>query len=143
MRWVIAFVTAAVVFLAMDFTWLSQTNATVYRPIIGELLSPTLRVGPAIAFYVLYLAGLTFFAVAPGLAGGGMKRVALNAAVYGLCAYATYDLTNQATLKVWSTMLTALDLGWGVIVSTVAACAGYRAARLIRGPTRSTPQVVS
>ena len=131
MRWLIAFVTAAVVFLAMDFTWLSQTNATIYRPIIGELLSPTLRVRPAIAFYVLYLAGLIFFAVAPGLKSGGLRRVALNGALYGLCAYATYDLTNQATLKLWSTKLTLLDLGWGMTVSLVAACAGYLAASLL------------
>jgi uncharacterized membrane protein len=125
MRWVIAFVTAAVVFLAMDFTWLSQTNATVYRPIIGELLSPTLRVGPAIAFYVLYLAGLTFFAVAPGLAGCGMKRVALNAAVYGLCAYATYDLTNQATLKIWATRITLIDISWGTFLTCIGASVGF------------------
>ena len=131
MRYVIAFVVAAVVFLAMDFTWLSQTSATIYRPIIGELLSPTLRVGPAIAFYLVYLAGLTFFAIAPGLSGGGMKRVLMNGALYGLCAYATYDLTNQATLKVWATQLTLLDLGWGMIVSTVSAAAGYRAASLL------------
>ena len=135
MRYVIAFVAAALVFMAMDFTWLSQTNATIYKPIIGELLSPSLRIGPAIAFYVTYLAGLIFFAVAPGMQGGGMKRVALNGALYGLCAYATYDLTNQATLKVWATQLTLLDLGWGVIVSTVAACAGFRAAQLIRPST--------
>jgi uncharacterized membrane protein len=133
-RYVLAFVAAAVVFLALDFTWLSQTNATIYRPIIGDLLSPTLRIGPAVAFYVVYLAGLIFFAVSPGLKDGGVKRVALNAALYGLCAYATYDLTNQATLKVWATKLTVLDLGWGMIVSTVAACLGYLAANALKKP---------
>jgi uncharacterized membrane protein len=131
-RYVVAFVAAAAVFLVMDFTWLSQTNATIYRPIIGELLSPALRVGPAIAFYVVYLAGLTFFAIAPALNGGGIKRALLNGALYGLCAYATYDLTNQATLKVWATQLTLLDLGWGMIVSTVAATAGFGAASALK-----------
>ena len=126
----------------MDFTWLSQTNATIYQPIIGELLSPTLRVRPAVAFYLLYLAGLIFFAVAPGLKAGGFKRVVLNAALYGLCAYATYDLTNQATLKVWATKLTLLDLGWGVIVSMVAACAGYLAAAMVK-PVAASEKVTS
>jgi uncharacterized membrane protein len=128
MRYAIAFVVSALVFVAMDFTWLSQTNATIYRPVIGDLLSPELRVGPAIAFYLVYLAGLTFFSPAAGLKSGGLKRAALNAAVYGLCAYGAYDLTNQATLKVWATKLTLLDLGWGVVASTVAGSAGYLAA---------------
>jgi uncharacterized membrane protein len=131
LRYLAAFLATGVCFMAMDFTWLSQTGALLYRPIIGELLSPSVRIGPAIAFYVIYIAGLIFFAVAPALKAGRWTRAFVNGAFFAICAYATYDLTNQATMKVWSLNITLADMAWGAVVSSVTACVGYFTARLL------------
>jgi uncharacterized membrane protein len=131
MKWTAAFIVCAAVFTAMDLSWLSVANARFYTPVIGSLLSGKIQAAPAAAFYLVYLFGLMFLAVAPGVKTGALGRTAINAAVYGVCAYGTYDLTNQATMKVWSTQLTLMDMAWGLVVSTVAACAGYLAARAL------------
>ncbi len=105
----------------------------LYRPFIGSMLADQFRLAPAIAFYALYAAGLTLFAVWPGLVEGGWKKALLWGGLFGLFAYGTYDLTNLATLKVWSLRLSLIDMTWGVLVSagsSAIACA--IAARLLR-----------
>lgn len=82
---------------------------------------------PAIVFYLVYVVGLVHFGVRPGLSGDALATIG-NAALFGLVAYATYDLTNQATLKHWSTMLSLADIAWGTVASTLAALAGRAAA---------------
>ncbi len=121
MRPAIAWIATALAFCAMDFLWLSNTRAWLYQPAIGALLGDSLRIGPAVAFYVLYLTGLNWFAVWPAVKAGDWSKALLNGVLFGLFAYGTYDLTNQATLKVWSTTVTLADLGWGMFVSGVAA----------------------
>jgi uncharacterized membrane protein len=130
---VIATIVTILVFLAMDATWLTLTGDRLYRPRLGPLLAAKPDVAAAIAFYVIYLGGIVALAVRPGLEAGKLGRTALSAATLGLVAYATYDLTNQATLKLWSTTVTLCDLGWGVVVTTAAASAGYLAARTFGG----------
>jgi uncharacterized membrane protein len=78
----------------------------------------------AVLFYVLYLLGVVVLAVLPAVDGGGWMAAARTGAVLGLVAYATYDLTNQATLRDWPVQITVLDLIWGTFVTTVAATAG-------------------
>ena len=97
------------------------------------MLADNFRLAPAIAFYALYAAGLTLFAVLPGLAEGGWKKALLWGGLFGLFAYGTYDLTNLATLKTWSLKLSLIDMAWGVCVSAGSssiACA--LAMRLLR-----------
>lgn len=132
----IAFVFTALVFLAMDAVWLSQMGPRLYTPLLGPLIAAKPDIGAAVAFYVVYLAGIVALAVRPALAEGRMGRAALSGATLGFVAYATYDLTNQATLKLWSTTVTLCDLGWGVVVSSTAATAGYAAARAWGGKSR-------
>ena len=84
--------------------------------------------GPAIAFYLIYIAGIVLLAVAPNR-DAGLVKTAVAGAILGFVAYATYDLTNQATLKVWSTRITLIDLTWGTFVTAVSAAAGYMAWR--------------
>jgi uncharacterized membrane protein len=123
---IVSFVATLVVFVAIDFVWLSGMANVLYKPILGDMLAPEPRLGPAVVFYLIYGAALTFFAVWPALAPGkGMGTALLHGAIFGLAAYATYDLTNQATLKNWSTLLTMADLAWGTALSAVAATAGY------------------
>jgi len=85
------------------------------------MLSPTFRLAPAVVFYLVYAVGLTFFAVRIGLVSGSSATAALYGALVGFTAYATYDLTNQSTLKNWSTTLTIADLFWGTFLSALSA----------------------
>jgi uncharacterized membrane protein len=122
---VLSYFVTLVVMAALDFVWLGRMGDALYRPVMGDMALPGFRIGPAIAFYLLFVGGVVYFAVAPALAGGGAREAALNGAVFGFCAYATYDLTNQATLKNWSTMLSAIDMGWGTILTAVSATTAY------------------
>ena len=121
----LAYGSILVLFGALDFVWLSTTSATLYKPALGPLLADPVRVEPAVAFYLLYLAGLVHFAVRPALNGGGWRRALLDGALFGVFAYATYDLTNQATLRIWSLKITILDLCWGAFASALAALGSF------------------
>ncbi|HZK92470.1 MAG TPA: DUF2177 family protein [Stellaceae bacterium] len=129
--YLLSYVATAVVFLACDVVWLTATGSTLYRPLLGDLLMPSFRPLPAVLFYLVYMAGLVFFAVAPAIASGRWTSALANGAALGLVAYATYDLTNQATLRSWSTTITILDLCWGTVLSAIAATLGYLIASAI------------
>ncbi|MGA0604170.1 DUF2177 family protein [Caulobacter sp. KR2-114] len=133
-----AWLGTAVVFLALDAAWLTTTNAALYRPALAPLLAPAVRPVPAVLFYLIYLTGLVIFAVRPALADvAGWAGAARRGALFGLVAYATYDLTNQATLAVWPTRITLADLAWGALVSATAAASGALAGRTMgRRPLR-------
>ena len=126
MAYALAFATVLVIFSIIDTLWLGSMADRIYRPLIGEVLADRFRLAPAIAFYALYAAGLTIFAVLPGLKAGNWTTALMWGALFGLFAYGTYDLTNYATLKGWGLKITLMDMTWGVIVSSVssaAACA--------------------
>jgi uncharacterized membrane protein len=123
---IIAYIASALAMLALDAVWLTQMTPRLYQPRIGELLAAKPSLAPAVAFYLLYVAGIVVLAVLPALREGGWRRLLVNAAMLGLVAYAAYDLTNQATMKTWSTTITVMDIAWGVLVTTAAASAGYK-----------------
>lgn len=124
-RIIIAYISTLVVFAAIDFVWLTQVGPSLYPPIIGSILTPEPRMTPAVIFYALYIAGLVYFAVVPGLNGAGWRGSLIKGGLFGFFAYATYDLTNQATLIVWSTKITILDMLWGTFLSGAATAGGY------------------
>ncbi|HLL17496.1 MAG TPA: DUF2177 family protein [Rubrivivax sp.] len=117
----VAYLATAVVFLALDAVWLTTMADRLYRPALGPLLLDKFAVAPAALFYLLYLAGIVVFAVAPGLESGRWGTSLKLGALLGLVAYATYDLTNQATLRDWPWRVTIADLCWGTFVTGVAA----------------------
>ena len=121
----ISYFVTLVVFVGIDFVWLGQAGDAFYRPAMGDMVLPGFRLTPAIIFYLIFAAGLLFMAVQPGVASGNWMEATGRGAVFGLCAYATYDLTNQATLKHWSTTLSIVDMSWGAILSALAATVGY------------------
>lgn len=131
MRAIAAIGATGVVFLILDAIWLTVVGGRLYRPILGDLLAPSVNWPAAVAFYLIYLGGIGFFAVWPAIDQGQWTRAALNGAVLGLVAYATYDLTNQATLRTWSTTITLADIAWGTFVTCAAATAGYFAGRMV------------
>lgn len=129
----ICYVVIAGVFGALDFVWLSQMSDRLYRPEIGALMSEEVRLAPAALFYLIYIGGMVAFAAAPGLASGDWRGALRRGAGLGFLAYATYDLTNQATLSLWSTRITIADLIWGTFATATASAAGVAAtAGLIR-----------
>lgn len=129
-----AYVSAAICMLILDAIWLTTMANVLYRPLLGSiLLENGFRLGPAIAFYFLYVAGITVLATMPGLEAGKWTTAAFYGAALGLVAYGTYDLTNQATLKVWPTIVTIADLCWGLFLTGTSATAGYFGARWFLG----------
>jgi uncharacterized membrane protein len=122
----VAYFSALVVMLIMDGAWLSLMVKRYYAPRIGHLMG-TVRVGPAIVFYLLYALGMTILIVLPAVREQRESiRIFLNGALLGLMAYATYDLTNQATLKDWPTSMTVVDVAWGTLLTgTVCVVSSY------------------
>jgi uncharacterized membrane protein len=123
-----AYVAAALVMLGLDSVWLTLTADKLYRPLIGDLMLDGFRPAPAIAFYGLYLVGIVVFAIRPAFASGRWPTALGWGATLGFIAYGTYDLTNQATLKIWSVAITTADMAWGSLLTAVSATAGYWAA---------------
>ena len=127
--WIIAYIATGVAFLGIDAVWLSFTANRLYRPQIGPLMLEKFSVPPAALFYLIYIGGIVFFAIAPALASGRWTAALVRGALLGFVAYATYDLTNQATLKGWSSTVTVADLCWGTFVTGAAASVGFLALR--------------
>lgn len=130
-RYIVAYAATAVVFAVMDGVWLSLANSRLYRPEIGPLLADKVRLTPAAAFYLLYVLGVVVFAVLPALRSGNLMTALGYGALLGLVAYGAYDLTNQATMRIWSVKVTTLDLLWGAFATSIAAAAGTWITRMI------------
>lgn len=127
-RLLLAGLAALLCFLALDACWLSLMGPRLYRPKLAALMADEVDWLAAALFYAVYLSGLMTFAILPALERGGPRRALRLGALMGFVAYATYDLTNQATLRGWPWAVTAADLAWGAVVSGAAAWAGARVA---------------
>jgi uncharacterized membrane protein len=123
-RFIIAYAGAALVFLVADFFWLGTIAKNLYRAQMGHLLAPEFRLGPAVVFYLMYIAGIVYFAITPALASGRWQDAVVPGALLGLMAYGTYDFTNWAVMRDWPVGLTFIDLAWGTALTAAAAAAG-------------------
>lgn len=112
------FLVAALVFSAMDAVWLGLVATKFYKTHIGFIMADKPNWIAAVLFYTIFLIGLVIFAINP--ADSATKALALGA-LFGLVTYATYDLTNQATLAKWPVIVTTVDLVWGVVISATTA----------------------
>jgi uncharacterized membrane protein len=97
----------------------------LYRPALAEILVPRPRIAPAIAFYLTYPVGIVIFAVLPALQSGSTASAFATGALFGAIAYATYDLTNYATIRIWTGMIAAVDIAYGAFASAVSAAAAF------------------
>ncbi|KQZ63653.1 hypothetical protein ASD67_03570 [Sphingopyxis sp. Root1497] len=111
----------ALIFGILDALWLTKVGPKLYRPEIGELLMDGWRPVPALIFYALYMLGIQIFAVQPALAAGKWQVAATYGALFGFFCYMTYDLTNHATMKIWSTKITLADIAWGTCATGLSA----------------------
>jgi uncharacterized membrane protein len=125
MRWAASYLASFVVFFGVDFLWLSAMVGRVYRPTMGDIALANVNFPPAIAFYVLYPIGLVTFAIVPAVKAESLPTALLYGALFGFFTYATYDLTNQATLRNWTLQLSLIDMGWGTVLAACAAAVGY------------------
>jgi uncharacterized membrane protein len=119
-----AYAATAFVMVALDMLWLGVVARPFYQHGIGHLMADRPNVPVAVLFYAIFTFGLMVFAVAPFGSGAEWSRTLVAAALFGFIAYATYDLTNLATLKNWPIGVSLLDMAWGTLISTVSAAAG-------------------
>ena len=123
-----------VAFLAIDSVWLGFIARSFYRERLGHLLADDPNWWAAIVFYALFVAGVVVFCTAPALSAGSVEKAIYLGAFFGLVTYATYDLTNHATVKNWPAIVTVVDLVWGAILSATVSCAGYYAGKWLQTP---------
>lgn len=114
-----------------DFVWLNTAIKWLYRPKIGHLLADKPNLVAAVAFYLLYGLGVAALVLRPAVASGSVGSALVWGAVFGLVAYGTYDLTNQATLRDWSPTVTVIDMAWGTVLTACSAAAGLWIAQKI------------
>lgn len=114
-----------VIFFAIDLVWLGVVARNFYQKQIGHLMSPEVDWAAAALFYAVYIGGIVFFAVRPAFEDGSAARALAYGAVLGFVAYATYDLTNQATMKDWPALVTVIDLAWGTVLTGTVAFFSY------------------
>tara|TARA_R110002110_G_scaffold85816_2_gene223527 strand:- start:116411 stop:116815 length:405 start_codon:yes stop_codon:yes gene_type:complete len=113
-----------VIFVVIDFIWLSVMARLLYRPELGDLLAGRPALAPAVVFYFLYVVGLALLVVRPAIDAGSVITALWMGSLFGLVAYGTYDLTNAATLSGWSWKVTVVDMAWGSILTGFSAAAG-------------------
>ena len=126
-KYLAAYAGTAIVMVALDMLWLGVVAKPMYQQGIGHLMAERPNVGVAALFYLLYALGVVIFAVTPQQGGSSWPVTLTMAALFGFFAYATYDLTNLATLRDWPLRLSLIDLAWGTVVSTAAAAGGKSA----------------
>jgi uncharacterized membrane protein len=118
----------------LDFAWLSLSSGPIYQAVLGGVLAERPNWTAAIAFYLMYGVGIVLFAVRPALAASDWRIAVLWGALFGFFAYATYDLTNLATLKIWSLKVSLIDVAWGTILSGISAGASAWVTLALRRP---------
>jgi uncharacterized membrane protein len=123
---------ALVVFLALDFVWLKSMGPGFYASELKPLLRESPHLGVALGFYVLFVAGLVFFVIHPAARSGGVSEAVLRAAFFGLVTYATYDLTNLATIKGFTLKVAVVDMAWGIILSATVTGVTLTLLRLLK-----------
>lgn len=129
--WAVGYLSTGVVMLVLDVIWLTVMGKAFYRPALGDLLLDQFRLAPAAVFYFMYVLAIVVFAISPAAATGKWTTALLYGAFLGLVCYGTYDLTNHATLKVWTTTLTVVDMAWGATLTGISATLGFIIARAV------------
>jgi uncharacterized membrane protein len=131
LRILAAYLGAAVVMAGLDLIWLRLSASALYHRQLHSLLADKTNNVAALAFYLVYVAGIVGFGVVPALRSGSPASALLGGAFLGFFAYATYDLTNLATLRSWPLVLSLIDMAWGTLLTAVSAGAGAFAAGLV------------
>ena len=126
-QYIAAFAGTSIVMVSLDMLWLGIIATPLYRQGIGHLMADSPDIGVALLFYLVYSMGVVIFAVSPRAGGSSWSATLTMGGLFGFFAYATYDLTNLATLRNWPLGLSLIDMAWGTGVSAVSAAGGKAA----------------
>ena len=130
MNYVKMYIIAFIAFIVIDGIWLLFISKNLYQSEIGHLMADKAKLIPAIIFYLIFLVGLVYFVINPAIVSKDVVKLLFSAALFGLITYATYDLTNLATLKNWPLKITIIDLIWGTSLSTLVSYITYMIYRI-------------
>jgi len=114
-----------VIFFVIDLIWLGIVAKNIYQNQIGHLMAEKVNWVAAMLFYLLFIGGLVFFVLMPAVEAGSLGKAILLGAMFGFITYATYDLTNLATLKDWPITITIIDLAWGTFLGLSTSLFSY------------------
>jgi uncharacterized membrane protein len=113
------------VFFIVDLFWLGVVARSFYRRELGFVLGDKVNWAAAVVFYLIYIIGILFFAVRPALLHASWRQAAVLGALYGFFTYATYDLTNMATIDGWPLKIVIIDICWGILLCTLVSLASF------------------
>lgn len=125
MKYLYVYLIALAIFLLLDAVWLGLVARSFYQAHIGPLLLARPRFGVAALFYAIYVIGLLYFALVPGLGAASLPLTLLRAALFGFFCYLTYDASNLATLKGYAASVAIADVIWGAVLTAVTAGATF------------------
>ena len=129
-KFILIWLICTVIFLIIDLVWLGMVAKPFYQRGIGHLMAENFRLGAAALFYAVYVIGIVYFCVAGAV---DWKAAALNGALFGFFCYATYDMTNYATLRDWPLSMAMVDIAWGTVLTGFTAGAGFMGAKKLLG----------
>lgn len=119
------YLVAFVVFFAIDLVWLGVVAKNMYKEHLGFIMSPNVNWVAAIGFYMVFIAGLIFFALNPAIEKNSIVYAILVGGFFGFITYATYDMTNLATLKDWPVFITVVDIIWGTVLCSLTTTVSF------------------
>lgn len=122
---IISYVLTFVVFFIIDMAWLGFVAKDIYKKYLGNLLSDNVNWVAAIVFYLLFVVGVFIFAIMPSVDKNSLQSAIILGALFGFFTYATYDLTNLATLKDWPLTIVFIDIVWGAVLTGIVSTAGF------------------
>lgn len=125
MIWLAYFAVTFVVFMGIDLIWLGFVAKNIYSKYLGYLMAPNVNWLAALVFYVIFIIGILYFVIAPSLVDRDFTQLVIRAMLFGFMTYATYDLTNLATVRDWPITITIIDLIWGTTLSTSVSVISY------------------
>lgn len=122
---ILSYIGTTIVFFAIDMLWLGVVAKNLYNKYLGSFLSDTVNWTAAIVFYLLFIVGILIFAAYPAVEKQSLQHAILYGGLFGFFTYATYDLTNLATLKGWPIQIVVIDILWGVVLTAIVSTAAY------------------
>ncbi|MDI6843269.1 MAG: DUF2177 family protein [Anaerosomatales bacterium] len=125
----VLYVASLLVFLGIDFVWLTTMGDRFYRRQLGSLMSDTPNLAVALLFYLVYVVGVLVLVVMPAVDAGSLWKAVAAGALLGLVAYGTYDITNLSTIAGWPAIVAVVDLIWGTTLTAAVSAIGYVVAR--------------
>jgi uncharacterized membrane protein len=125
LKWLVSYVLTSIVFFAIDMVWLGLLAKNLYRKYLFGLLADQVNWSAAIVFYLLFIVGIFVFVILPAVEKNSLFTAVWLGAFFGIITYATYDLTNLATLKNWPLPIVFIDIAWGAVLTSLVSMAGF------------------